>query len=92
MNVAYAKAAKAAGYVEDDYTDFEDVLEDVQYQLDNLADLMEFIYNYYDGIIDSNAKKIADFYNEVPLIDIEIADAEADLAIEQHRRYRYQQG
>ncbi len=85
MNVAYAKAAKAAGYVEDDYTDFEDVLEDVQYQLDNLADLMEFIYNYYDGIIDSNAKKIADFYNEVPLIDIEIADAEADLAIEQHR-------
>lgn len=85
MNVAYAKAAKAAGYVEDDYTDFEDVLEDVQYQLDNLADLMEFIYNYYDGIIDSNAKKIADFYNEIPLIDIEIADAEADLAIEQHR-------
>ena len=85
MNVAYAKAAKAAGYVEDDYTDFEDVLEDVQYQLDNLADVMEFIYNYYDGIIDSNAKKIADFYNEIPLIDIEIADAEADLAIEQHR-------
>ena len=85
MNVAYAKAAKAAGYVDTDYADFEDVLDDVQEQLDDLAMVFAYIYDYYEGVIDSNAKKIADFYNEIPLIDIEIADAEADLAIEQHR-------
>ena len=85
LEKAYVKAAKAAGYIDDDTMSFDEVLEEVEETLDGLYDVYGAIVTYYEGQVDKNAKNIADFYNEVPLIDIEIADAQADLAIEQHR-------
>ena len=87
----YMAAAKIAGY--EDFaasmmTSYTDIAE--------LKQLMDSYYEYlietYEGKIEKAKKnietyrhKIATFKSGVPAIDIEIADAEADLKIEQHR-------
>ncbi len=87
----YMAAAKIAGY--EDFaasmmTSYADIAE--------LKQLMDSYYEYlietYEGKIEKAKKnietyrhKIATFKSGVPAIDIEIADAEADLKIEQHR-------
>lgn len=90
FKAAYFAAAKAAGYDEISdagkaaadwdalYKAYEDAREAYVETLKNAIEKQK-------GIIDANAKKIADYWSEVPAIDIEIADAEANLTIESHR-------
>ena len=87
---AYYAAAKAAGYDEFNkegksagdwdalYKAYKDAREAYINDLKNRI-------KYWENVLDTNAKKIADYWSEVPAIDIEIADAQANLAIEQHR-------
>jgi len=90
FKAAYYAAAKAAGYDEFNndgksaadwdalFKAYKDAREAYVQKLKNAI---------YDDrqVVDENAKKIADYWSEVPAIDIEIADAEADRAIERHR-------
>jgi hypothetical protein len=90
FKAAYYAAAKAAGYDEFNkegkaagdwdalYKAYKDAREAYVKKLQNEVIVAK-------GIIDDNAKKIADYWSEIPAIDIEIADAQANLKIEQHR-------
>lgn len=90
FKAAYFAAAKAAGYDEFNkdgkaaadwdalFKAYKDAREAYvkKLQADITADSM---------LIDDLKKKVADYWSEVPAIDIEIADAEADLKIQTHR-------
>ena len=90
FKAAYYAAAKAAGY--DEFNKEGKAAADWDALFKAYKDAREAYVNdlknrikYWKEVLDTNAKKIADFWSEVPAIDIEIADAEADLAIQKHR-------
>ena len=90
FKAAYYAAAKAAGYDEFNkegkaagdwdalYKAYKDAREAYVRGLKNGIKSQE-------AIIDQNSKNIADFWSEKPVVDIEIAEAEANLKIEKHR-------
>lgn len=90
FKAAYYAAAKAAGY--DQFNndgkaagDWEALFKAYK---DARAAYVKSLENQIEAdtqAIKDNKKKIADFWSEIPAIDIEIADAQADLKIQQHR-------
>ena len=97
FKTAYFAAAKAAGYNEFNnagkaagdwdalYKAYKDAREAYVQTLKNKIEAQK-------TIIDTNKKKIADYWSEVPAIDIEIADAEANLVIEKRRLAALEEG
>ena len=86
LSEAYIAAAKAKGYKEaKSASDFNVWVEKVQEYLDGLREKYYNQYVTYDGYATTFAQNIAEYYNEKPIIDVAIAEAEATLAIEQHR-------
>ncbi len=90
FKAAYYAAAKAAGY--DEFNKEGKAAADWDALYKAYKDAREAYVNKIKAqikeqteIIDTNAKKIADYWSEIPTIDIEIADAQANLVIEQHR-------
>jgi len=86
LSEVYLIAAQAKGYAEANKSaDFDEWVERVQEKLDGLR--VKYYNQYVEALMEANqyAKQIADYYSEMPIIDIAIADAEADLAIQQHR-------
>lgn len=90
FKAAYFAAAKAAGYDEfnkdgKSATNWDDLYASYKAARQSYIDGLKAAIEADTAVIDDNAKKIADFWSEVPVIDIEIADAEANLKIEEHR-------
>ncbi len=90
FKAAYYAAAKAAGY--DEFNKAGKAAADWDALFKAYKDAREAYINKLKqaikddtAVIDDNAKKIADFWSEKPAIDIEIADAKANLSIELHR-------
>ncbi len=90
FKAAYYAAAKAAGY--DEFSKEGKAAADWDALFKAYKDAREAYVNslkaqieFHKKLIDQNAKNIADYWSEVPAIDIEIAEAEADLAIQKHR-------
>jgi len=86
LSEVYLIAAQAKGYAEANKSaDFDEWVERVQEKLDGLR--VKYYNQYLEALMEANsyAKQIADYYSEMPIIDIAIADAQADLAIQQHR-------
>lgn len=90
FKAAYFAAAKAAGYDEfskdgKKATDWDELFDAYTAAREAYVKKLENDIKAQTEIIDTNAKKIADYYSEIPAIDIEIADARANLEIEKHR-------
>ena len=90
FKAAYFAAAKAAGYDEFSKegkaaTDWDTLFKAYKDAREAYVKDLKHQIAEQKNIIDSNAKNIADFWSEVPVIDIEIANAEADLTIQNHR-------
>ena len=90
FKAAYFAAAKAAGYdkFNDDgkaAVDWDELYEAYKTARKAYVETLKNKIKADTKVIDDNAKKIADFWSEIPAIDIEIAEAEADLKIQQHR-------
>ena len=90
FKAAYYAAAKAAGY--DQFNNAGKAAGDWDALFKAYKDAREaYVQKLKDlikgnvEVIDDNAKKIADYWSEIPAIDIEIADAQANLVIEMHR-------
>ena len=90
FKAAYFAAAKAAGY--DEFSkegkaagDWEALYKAYKDAREAYVKKLENDIKAQTERIDINSKKIADYYSEVPAIDIEIADAKANLEIEKHR-------
>lgn len=90
FKAAYFAAAKAAGYDEfskdgKKATDWDELFDAYTAAREAYVKKLENDIKAQTERIDTNAKKIADYYSEIPAIDIEIADARANLEIEKHR-------
>ena len=90
FKAAYFAAAKAAGYDEFNKegkaaSDWDALYKAYKDAREAYVKTIENDIKAQTERIDTNAKKIADYWSEVPVIDIEIADAEANLTIEKHR-------
>jgi hypothetical protein len=90
FKTAYYAAAKAAGYDQFNNTgksaaDWDALYKAYKEAREAYVKKLENDIVAMTSIIDDNAKKIADFWSEKPAIDIEIADAQADLTIEMRR-------
>ena len=90
FKAAYYAAAKAAGYDEFNKegkaaADWDALFKAYKEAREAYVKSLEAAIEKEKASIDDNSKKLADFWSEVPVIDIEIADAEADLKIQQHR-------
>lgn len=90
FKAAYYAAAKAAGYDEFNKegkkaADWDALFKAYKDAREAYVQTIKNNIEAQKAIVDTNAKKIADYWSEVPAIDIEIADAKADLTIEQHR-------
>lgn len=90
FKAAYYAAAKAAGY--DEFNNAGKAAGDWDALFKAYKDAREAYVNKLkaaikaeEETIDTYAKMIADYWSEKPVVDIEIADAEANLTIEQHR-------
>ena len=78
---AYMAAAKAAEYTSKDYTGskIDSVYNELQAKLDAYIELLDGKIKKDNSTITQNTKKIAEFWSEVPVIDIAIAEAEQEL-------------
>ena len=90
FKTAYYAAAKAAGYDEFNKTGKSAADWDALYKAykDAREAYVQTLKNKIKAdtqVIDDYSKKIADYWSEVPAIDIEIADALANFNIEKHR-------
>ncbi|MBR1539552.1 MAG: hypothetical protein IJ636_08625 [Bacteroidales bacterium] len=90
FKTAYFAAAQAAGY--DQFSDaakaatnWDELYNAYKAARKAYVDALKADITKQTENIDKAAQKIADYWSQVPAIDIEIADAEADLAIEQRR-------
>ena len=96
FKAAYFAAAKAAGYDEFNKTgekakDWDELIDAYKAARESYINSLKAKIKDQETIIDTNAKNIADFWSEVPAIDIEIANAEADLSIETRRMLALEQ-
>ena len=96
FKAAYYAAAKAAGYNEfndkgKSAADWDALFKAYKDARQAYVDALYADIDAQEKRIDANAKKIADFWSDVPTIDIEIADAEANLTIETHRLWALEQ-
>ena len=80
LEKAYVAASKAAGYVDDGVTKFDDVIKALKTDLNDYLNTLKSTINGYTTTIQTNSKNIADFWSEKPMIDIAIAEAETELA------------
>ena len=90
FKAAYYAAAKAAGYDEFNKegkaaADWDALYKAYKNAREAYVTKLKNAIKADEDVIDQNAKKIADFWSDVPTINIEIADALADVKIEQHR-------
>ena len=94
---AYFAAAKAAGYDEfnkqgEKATKWDELIEAYKTARENYINGLKKKIEEQTKVIDDNSKAIADYWSEVPVIDIEIAKAEANLAIEKRRLAALEEG
>ncbi|MBQ5935555.1 MAG: hypothetical protein IJL68_06075 [Bacteroidales bacterium] len=90
FKAAYFAAAKAAGYDEFNKegkaaADWDALYKAYKNAREAYVEKLKQAIKDDTKVIDDNAKKIADYWSEVPAIDIEIADAQANLTIEKQR-------
>ena len=90
FKAAYYAAAKAAGYDEFNKEgkaagDWDALYKAYKNAREAYVTKLKNAIKADEDVIDQNAKKIADFWSDVPTINIEITDALADVKIEQHR-------
>lgn len=90
FKAAYFAAAKAAGYDEFNKegkaaADWDALYKAYKNAREAYINKLKALIEAQKEVIDQNSKNIADYYSEVPAIDIEIAEATANLRIEKHR-------
>lgn len=90
FKAAYYAAAKAAGYDQFNNAgkgaaDWDALYKAYKEAREAYVNKIKAQIKEQTEIIDTYSKKIADYWSEIPTIDIEIADAQANLVIEQHR-------
>jgi len=87
LKPAYYAACKAAGYVDalDNPADFDALVEAYEDARQAYIDALEADIEAQEAVIDANAKLIADFESGVPALEIEIAEAQAKLNLEQKK-------
>ena len=90
FKAAYYAAAKAAGY--DQFNkdgkaagDWDALYKAYKTAREAYVQTLKNNIEANTKIIDDNSRNIAEYWSEVPVIDIEIADAAANLQIEEHR-------
>ena len=87
LKPAYYAACKAAGYVEafDNPANYDELIEAYEAYRQAYIDAIEADIEAQTNVIDANAKLIADFESGVPAMEIEVAEAQAKLKLEQKK-------